>query len=337
MKKLLTCLVVVLFAATMVFAQGGKEKSEGPAKLAWYAATAHPYFDDVEKGVDAFIADNPEIEVRKLYGPDWEQASQDQNLRTLAADGYKYITSYPNSGGAAGVFKELVSNGFSIVGFGAMASKDSELFCVATDVEQAAYDACQAVIDAMGGKGGILNVLEVISDPNTQLRKKGVERCVKANPGVVLVQEVAGIENIDQANEKILAALTANVGKIQGIVCTGNITSDSTAQILTDYYTMNPSAEKIYAIGIDEAETVMKAIREGVLFATIAQNPYGHGYIPLEILKLMSQGWKKVPGTYFINSGSVVVTKENIDTYSADIMAVTKKILGELKGKYLAK
>lgn len=333
MKKLLVIMVVAMLSFGLLFAQGSTEKE---AKLAWFVPTAHPYFDEVEGGVDAFIADTG-IEVKKLYGPDWEQTSQDEKLRALAADGYNYISTYPTSDGASGVFSELIDSGMNVVGFGAQTTKKAEIFCVATDVEQAAYDACQAVIDAMGGKGGVLNVLEVLSDPNTQARKRGIEKCIEDNPGVELVQEVAGIENIDQGQEKILSGVSANAGKIQGIVCTGNISSDACAIVLSDYYDRNPSAAKIYAIGIDTADTVMKAIEEDVMFATIAQNPYGHGYISLKLLQLLSEGYKKVPGTYFIDSGAVVVTKANIDSYSEDIKATTQRILGELTEKYLTK
>lgn len=334
MKKIIIVSLVMLTVFSFAFAQGSTEKA---TKFAWYAATAHPYFDEVEQGVDAFIADNPTLDVKKLYGPDWEQTSQDEKLRALVAEGCTYISTYPNSDGASGVESELMSNGVQVVGFGAQTSKKAEAFCVATDVKQAAYDACQAVIDAMGGKGGIFNVLEVLSDPNTQLRKQGVAECIAANPGVTLVQEVAGVENIEQGQEKILSGLSANIGKINGIVCTGNITSDACATILSDFYAQNPGADKIYAIGIDTADTVMKAIRDDVMFATIAQNPYGHGYIPLQILKLMTEGYKKVAGTYFIDSGAVVVTKENIDSFSADVKSTTERILGELVGKYLTK
>jgi len=333
MKRFLSVIGLLVIAIPMVFAGGAKEKE---VKIAWYASAPHPYMSEVETGVDAFMKDTG-ITVKKMYGPDWEQTSQDEKLRALVAEGNNYISSYPNSDGAAGVYSELSANKVSVVGYGAQTTKKAEMFCVATNVEQAAYNACQAVIDKMGGKGGILNVLEVLSDPNTQLRKRGIEACIKANPGVTLVQEVAGIENIEQGQDKILSGISANAGKINGIVCTGNISSDACAIILNDYVERNPGAAKIYAIGIDTAETVMKAIENDIMFATIAQNPYGHGYISMKILQLLGEGYKKVEGTYFIDSGSVVVTKENIDSYQKNIQAVTQSILAELTTKYLKK
>ena len=77
-----------------------------------------------------------------MVGADWEQSTQDTNMRTLVADGYNAISVYPTSDGAAGLYEELEQQGVNIVGYGASTSEESELFCVATDVEAAAYTAC---------------------------------------------------------------------------------------------------------------------------------------------------------------------------------------------------
>ena len=71
---------------------------------------------------------------------------------------------------------------------------------------------------------------------------------------------------------------------------------------------------------------------------TIAQNIFAHGYIPLVILNMMgTEGYKQVEGTYFIDSGCVLVTKDNMDNFQADLQAVTDQIIEELPVKYLTK
>ena len=57
----------------------------------------------------------------------------------------------------------------------------------------------------------------------------------------------------------------------------------------------------------------------------------------MTILKLMNEGYKKVDGTYFIDSGCVLVTKDNIDSFSADLAKVTDQIKADLTTKYLTK
>ncbi len=55
------------------------------------------------------------------------------------------------------------------------------------------------------------------------------------------------------------------------------------------------------------------------------------------LLKYLVDGWKPKADAYFVNAGIAVVTKDNIETYFDDILAVTKGIVDSLEGKYLTK
>ncbi len=97
-----------------------------------------------------------------------------------------------------------------------------------------------------------------------------------------------------------------------------------------------PGHKRIRFVGIDTGATVIQAIRDGHIDATIAQNPFGHGYIPIAMLKLMLDGWTPRKDYRFVNSGIVIVTKDNLDTYVATVRNNAEAIVGELKTKYLA-
>jgi ribose transport system substrate-binding protein len=330
MKKLLAGLLVLMMAMSLCLF------GLAETKYAWYFPAAHSYGEEVKGFAEKFAQDEG-VEVKFLIGSDWEQSTEDANIRALVADGYMNISAFPSSDGAAGLYDELKSFGANIVGYGASTSQQTELFCIATDVQAAAYDACKYVIEAMGGKGGILNVLEVLSDTNTLKRKAGVEACINDTQGVELVQQVADITSIAEGVEKISAAVTSNAGKIQGIVCTGNQSSAAAVQVLDDYFARNPNAERIYLVCIDTPDDVMKGIKNDIVYGTIAQNTYAHGYIPMLILKMLNEGYSKVDGTYFIDSGCVLVTKDNMETFSEDLMKVTNQIIDDLPIKYLKK
>ena len=331
MKRII-CLGVVL---VMVLLMGANAFAEG--KYVWYFPAAHAYGDEVMGYVNRFVADTG-CEVKTMIGADWEQSTEDANLQALVADGYTNISVYPSSDGAAGLFDELEGFGVNVICFGAGTSQATEKFCVATDVEAAAYDACGYTIEAMGGQGGILNVLEVLTDTNTLKRKDGIDRCIAEHDGVELVQEVAGINSIDEGVEKISSALYANLEQINGIVCTGNQSSSAAVQVLDDYYARNPEADKIYLVTIDTPEDVMNGIDSGVVYGTIAQNTFAHGYIPMKILQLMNEeGYKKAEGAYFIDSGCVLVTQENKETFGEDLQKVTDQIIADLTTVYLTK
>lgn len=309
---------------------------EKEVKIGWYAPGSNQYTDSVGKAAEQFGKDYG-VDVRVIYG-DTEQATMDSSIRSMVADGYTNITSFPATEGAAGLFDELVSQNVNVVSYGASTSVGSEMLCVASDTEAAAYTACDVVIDAMGGKGNILNVLEVLTDSNTLKRRDGVNRCIAEHDGVELIQEIADINSIDEGVAKISSALSANEGKINGIVCTGTGSSSAAVQVLYDYYARNENADPIYLICIDTADDVMKGIEDGIVYGTMAQNVDAHGYVSCAVLYYMAaEGYMAADNQFLVDSGFVLVTKDNLDTYKDDLDTLTKTITEELTTKYLVK
>ncbi|GIK72871.1 MAG: sugar ABC transporter substrate-binding protein [Chloroflexota bacterium] len=306
-------------------------------KPVWYAPAPHPYYEDVRKGVEAFEADTG-IAVEKQIGPDWTQDSQNQRMEALAAQGFNAFSVYPaDASGANGLYEELTAAGANIVNFGtSTAQPTTASFAVATDVKVAAMRAAEELIAAMGGKGNIINVLEVLEDPNTALRKQGIEEVVAKYPDVTIIQEVAGMTSVETAVQKVGDALSANIDKVDGIIATGYTPSVAIAQVLSEY--KEKGGERvIHAVGIDTDEVVMQAIANGVMDGTIVQNPYGHGYLSLLLLQYMAEGYKPKADAYFVDAGFAFATKDNLETYSEDILAVTEQIKAELLDKYLEK
>ncbi len=327
MKRLLVILAAVLLAAGVVGA--------APAKFAWYIPAPHPYFDTVRVGVEAFEKEY-KIQVKKQVGPDWNMDSENTGVLALVAEGYGYFSVYPADASAAnGLYDEVVGQGGKVVNFGASTFEPTPAsFAVRTDVKDAAMVAAEFLIGNMGKKGTLVNVLEVLEDPNTKLRKDGIEQVAAKYPGVKIV-EVAGIKSEQEAVEKIEGAIAGAGGYVDGIICTGYVPTVAMSKILMDYETKNK--KHIHAVGIDTDPVTLKAIADGYLEGTISQNPYGHGYLSLLALKYLSEGWKPRPGAYNINGGIVMVTKANLKTYEADLTKITNQIKGDMTKKYLTK
>ena len=100
-------------------------------------------------------------------------------------------------------------------------------------------------------------------------------------------------------------------------------------------WNQTPGNKRIRFVGIDTDQVVLDAIRSGAVDATMSQNPYGHGYITCALLSDMLDGWRSNPEYYFVDSGTILVTKDKVDTFQDDIMSVTQRIMGELQSKYL--
>lgn len=332
MKRTLSIILAILILATAA----APALAEG-VKIGWYAPGTNQYTETVHIGVEAFMADYPDADVKVIFG-DTEQTNMDNNVRALVADGYNNISTFPCTEGAAGLYSDIASFGVRVAGWGASTSAQTELLAVASDVEAAAYTATEEAIKGMGGSGGILNVLEVLGDTNTLKRRDGVNACIEAyaDQGVTLVQEVGDINNIEEGVTKISAALSANEGEIDAIVCTGTQTSSAATQVLYDYYARNPEADKIVLVCLDTADDVMKGIEDGIVYGTIAQNTFAHGYVPCAALYLMeTEGLVPAEDTFLIDSRCVLVTQDNIDTYEDELTEVTQQIVADLSGTYL--
>jgi ribose transport system substrate-binding protein len=328
MKKVLLVLLGLALLAGVAFAQM-------PPKFAWYVPAPHPYFDKVRVGVEAFEKEF-RIPVKYQVGPDWNMDSENTGVLALAAEGYNYFEIYPADASAAnGLYEELVKRGAKVVSEGASTFLPTPAsFCVRTDIKDSAIRAAEFVIDKMGKRGRLVNVLELLEDPNTKLRKDGILEVAAKYPGVRVV-EVAGIRSEQEAIEKIEGAVAAGGGYVDGIICTGYVPTVAMSKFLTDYETKNK--KHIAAVGIDDDAVTLKAVQDGFLDGFVAQNPYGHGYLSMLALKYLSEGWKPRPGAYDINAGIVIVTKANINKYADDLTKVTNQIKADLTTKYLTR
>ncbi|MFT3850198.1 MAG: substrate-binding domain-containing protein [Propionivibrio sp.] len=335
MKKRLVLLVSLVSIVSGLTVATSATAADASAKMAWYVPAPHPYFDSVKAGVEAFEKES-RISVKKQVGPDWNMDSQNTGVLALAAGGYRYFATYPADASAAnGLYDEVVKTKGVVVNFGGSTFEPTPaVAAVMTDVKGAAGIAGKLVFDKINGKGVVVNVLEVLEDPNTKLRKEGIDEVAAKYPGIKIV-EVAGIKSEQEAVEKIEGAIAGAGGYVDGIITTGFVPTMALSKILADYETK--TKKHIAACGIDDDPQILDAVSKGYLDATISQNPYGHGYLSMSILKMISEGYKVRPGVYKIDAGTVVVTKANVGTYKSEIAEVTKKIKADLPTKYLTK
>lgn len=330
-------MLLLIVAATVVTSlafAGGQSEDKPAYRLAFQAPTVHPFFDEVQKGVVAFEEDTG-LEVRIGLGQDWTQDTQNQNIEGMAAAGMMGFAVYPaDPTGANGLYEELVAGGRFVVNFGTSTTQPTPAsFAVATDVKTAAMQATEYLIEMMGGEGNILNVLEVVTDANTILRREGIQEIVAKYPNVQIIQEIGDMASIEDSLEKIESALSAQLGNVDGIICTGYTTSVAAAQLLTEI-NQPGSSDRINMVGIDTDEVVLNAIRDGYIDATIAQNPFGQGYISMMALRMLLDGSTPKSGAYFIDSGTAIVTADNLGSFAADLEQVTQDILAELDSTY---
>ena len=127
--------------------------------------------------------------------------------------------------------------------------------------------------------------------------------------------------------------------EVDGIVTTAWVPAVVAAQALT-----NMGDKRIKMVGIDHDEVVLKAIKDGYVHGTMLQNPYGQGYIGSYVMDKVRQGcefkadapWKSTAQTdQFIDSGTVFVDINDVDTYVMAMRGISLEILETFDSTYL--
>jgi len=334
MKKTVVIALAVILAGVVVLVNVGRKKA-GVEPIVWYGMMPHPYKTEVRSGVERLEAETG-IKALKVVGQQWTQDNENVNVEALSTKGHKAFSIYPGDpAGANALFAQLRGRGQLVVAYGAEPGLPTPVpFTVATDIKAAAMTAAEKLIELMGGKGRILNVLELVTDINTRKRDEGIREVVAKHPGVEIVQTISDMTQVSEATIKLQSALAARMDEIDGIITTGYNPTIAAASVLTEWH-KDEKHKRIRFIGIDTGPTVLQAIRDGAIDATVAQNPPGHGYISCLLLKLMLDGWTPVKDYQFIDAGIVVVTKDNLDAYAAEVQKITDHIAGDVRTKYL--
>jgi ribose transport system substrate-binding protein len=334
MKRTAVIVGVLILVAAVIVVNVTRKKT-GVEPIAWYGMMPHPYKTEVRSGVERFERETG-VRVLKVVGQQWTQDNENVNVEALSTRGHKAFSIYPGDpAGANALFAQLRERGQIVVAYGAEPALPTPVpFTVATDIKAAAMTAAEKLIELMGGRGRILNVLELVTDINTKKRDDGIKEVVAMHPGVSIIQTISDMTQVSEATVKIQSALAARMDEIDGIITTGYNPTIAAASVLAEWH-RDPRRKRIRFIGIDTGDTVLQAIRDGAIDATVAQNPPGHGYIPCLILKLMLDGWTPAKEYQFIDAGIVVVTKDNVDTYAVEVGKITDRIAAELRVKYL--
>ncbi len=335
MKKLIPVIVLAVAVLAIVVIK----KKAGPATdvepVVWYGMMPHPYISEVQIGAEAAEAATG-TKILKVVGQEWSQDNENANVKALSTKGHKCFSVFPGDpAGANGLFGQLVRNGQHVIAYGAEPNIPTPAsFTVATHIHQAATDACEELVKMMGGKGNILNVLETVTDVNTKVRNDAIVAVAAKYPEVNIAQTISDMTQVSVAKEKIQSALAARGEEIDGIITTGYNPTIAAAAVLSEWHA-KPDHKRIRYIGIDTGPTVMEAIRNGSIDATVSQNPFGHGFISCTILSKMAEGWTPKKDYQFINAGHVIVNKANIDTYADEVKAITDGIIADIETKYL--
>jgi ribose transport system substrate-binding protein len=317
-------------------AASAAKTSLSSVKVALVPGGAHPYFQPWSAAGAKAKADFGLGNVTFNETAEWDQNKQNSLLTSLAAQGY-------NAFGIFGVsptdinatFSDLKSKGFAVGSLGSCPTGDADKadFCLSTDVEQAAYKAAKAAIDAMGGSGNLVHLTGNNVDSNTQRRIAGVKKAVDGTNGKVkLLTTVTDTDkDLQTAQKAVSDLLTSHGSKVDGIVSTAYNPAVAAAA------GVKAAGLPIKVIAIDDDPKILAGIKNGSVAATVTQNPVGQAYVGAWALgQLQSKSCTvRTPGVV-IDSGSFVVTRANVAGYDTEREAKTQQLLSDFKTDVLS-
>jgi ribose transport system substrate-binding protein len=331
---------VALTLAVVGTAFGGHQvqvnaASANQTKLAVVPGGPHPYFAPMPGAMAQAQKDFGIAQAAYKVPPAWTLNDQNQLIESLVSAGYNAFEIYPGDvNGTNATIAELSARGIPSALIGACTNLPSKAkFCIATDVYKAAYAATLDLVKILGGHGKIVHLTGLLADPNTKLRENAVQAAVATTHGAVtLVQTVAGIDSPQPAADAVHSLLAARGNSIDGIVATAYNDAVAAAEGLTDSKNTH-----IKLIAIDTDPIVIKAIKAGYAAGTMEQNPYGQAYLSAFALdQMVSHGCKiKSSAPWRIDSGTVLITKDNVTKLLAPVQVLTAQILKSLKTQYL--
>ena len=308
----------------------GEPANGAEYKFALVHGALHPYFDPMTQAARDAERDFGLPEVTITAPQNWDQPEQNVIFDGLVARGYNGVATMMSEPVAGNIqLNKMIAEGVHIIVYGGPPDTPTDVpFYLATDSYDSAYQATKIVIEALGGEGDIVHLAGMVVEANVVIRMEAVEEAVSEYPGINLIQTIADLDVVENAERDISALLAARRGDIDGIVSTSYIPTMVLADSLVEL-----DAKEIIAVGIDTDPIVLDAIRSGHMYGTMSQNPYGQAYLSLYSLKLFVDGYTW-DGPFHVDSGTFLISNENVDAVDESLAIATQELLEDWKDKY---
>ena len=338
-------LCLALIPASIAFANGGKEKSEGTASQGTTVAASGLETKLTPEGYAMPVTMKPKKHLRiAILGlennPAWmptKAAAADVNKELAAYDTtvdwiipaefhesgafgraiedcltkkYDAIATLAPDAGIVPFINKAVDAGVPVATFNVETKEPNKrLFFVGADLYEQGKMAAEAMAKALNGKGKVAIITGFFSVEGLELRRTGfVDRVKEKYPNIQIVGQV---ENHDQGDEAFTESkdfMTANPD-LAGIYVTAGGPFGAGKAVVEAGKT---GAVKV--VCFDFVDETMDGVKNGSIYATIGQDMYAQGHDPaVRLYNYLVAGIVPKDPKLFTNYD--VVTKDNVDKY----------------------
>ncbi|MFE5083026.1 ABC transporter permease/substrate-binding protein [Streptomyces mirabilis] len=305
-KQAATYIIAAVVAAAIVgamsFLHNGSSSSATKKVGLSLSTLNNPFFVQIEAGAKA---EAKKLGVDLTVTDAQNDASQQANqLQNFTSSGLGSIIVNPVDSDAAGpAVRSANKAGIPVVGVDRGVNKADTAALVASDNIAGGKLGAKAMAEKLGGKGKIVILQGLAGTSASRERGAGFAEGLKAYPGI----EVVARQPADFDRTKGLDVMTNLLQAhpdIQGVFAENDEMALGAVKALG-----SKAGTSVSVIGFDGEPDGLKAVKDGTMYASVAQQPKELGRIAVENALNAAEG-KKVEKTVMVPVK--VVTKENV-------------------------
>lgn len=272
----------------------------------------HPWFNEVKRGAQAqasLLAQQLGVEVTVDYRAPIEAsvAAQRHILAELAAsnpDGLAIDPVEPID--RMPLIAQIQRRGTPLVLFDSP-SPQPGITSIGNDFRRQGSIAAEQLISLLGGRGKVAVMRGFPSAPNHQQRYEAQCAALGKHPGITLIDGGVDNDDIETARQQATQVLQAHAD-LAGYLCCDAAGPIGIAQALRQ----SGRAGSVRFVAMDGIKPILEAIKEGVIDASSASDPFLQG--AMSVL-LLWHGTLGLRAPQAIDTGISLITRENVDAF----------------------
>lgn len=268
------------------------------------------YWTDVKEGLDSAAADFGVT--LDFVGPSKIDTQQQIQMMEAAiankADGI--IVASLDANAFIPVINRAVEEGIPVICLDADSPDSKRSSFIGTENTVAGETLGNALIEAMNGEANVGIITGALDSENVNQRVDGINNAFEGNDKMNILAVEAANTDLGQATQKAQSMLQT-YPEMNAMLGTTSNDMIGAAQAIKE----QGRTGEILLIGFDDLDQTLDLIRNGEIYGTIAQRPVNGGYLSVQYMVDLLNG-KEIPER--VDTGCVLVTKDNVDTYKTE-------------------
>ncbi|MEV0633431.1 substrate-binding domain-containing protein [Streptomyces sp. NPDC050619] len=302
----LAAVVTVAIVGATSFLHNGNSSSSTPKMGLSLSTLNNPFFVQIRAGAQA---EAKKLGVDLTVTDAQNDASQQANqLQNFTSSGLGAIIVNPVDSDAAGPSVRAADKAkIPVIAVDRVVNKATTDTLVASDNVKGGELSAKTIADKLGGKGKIVILQGQAGTSAARERAEGFANGLKAYPGIqVVAQQPADFDRTKGLD--VMSNLLQAHPDVQGVIAANDEMALGAIKALG-----SKAGKSVSVVGFDGTPDGLTAVKDGTLYASVAQQPTQLGRIAVDNALRALEG-KKVEET--VKVPVKVVTKENVAGFS---------------------